>query len=466
MVEDLNADRLHGLLSLEMNSRSGTHPLVSHINKMQSNKRFARSAAMQEMVKKRQITPDGADWLTLRLDPYHDFTRPIAGYPDADTVDTIVSVRNYEYNVSKPAGALANWDAHIFTLPFDGAPFKLGTCTNGIYVESASTFDLGLVNIAKDDTGAPLWYTANPVVSANYSCVPVSDFSGVQDGLSRVIGMGLEIIDTTAAIYQQGALTAYRMPACNNTRTQIDYTDSTAVATGPLFVDLVSSPPSTVGEAVLYRTSTQWAAPEGAYMVVGQQGVENPFTLATKRSYIVANSTTMIGAGVACVTPAWWAVANAPPAVSSLAALPVVKPLNICQQGVFLSGLHNSATFKVRVRVYIERAPLHADTALIPLASPSAIYDYKALCLYSLLSSHLPACVPVGQNAKGDWWRTILDTIMKVVPVLYPSTAPIVGAIDVFRRNYNNQNNAKKAIEAAPKQNLAARARRQGVSSS
>jgi hypothetical protein len=382
---------------------------------------------MNNMIKTKQLTQDGADWLTLRLDPYHDFNRPIAGYPDADANDTIVMARNYEYNVSKPAGSAGNWSAHVFTLPLDYASFEQTTSTNARLVGNGEVFYLGLVNVAKDDTGCPLYMTADPVVSPNFSCASIDTFAGIEDGMSRVIGMGIEIIDTTSEMYKQGALTAYKMPITNDTHGTLGYTSLAGDLQAQAHARILTAPPSTVAEAILYRSSVQWETRDGAYMVVGQQGIQNPFETASREFVAITPDSEFDGVDVAMLSTVHALTAFQVPPLITTATSQVCKKINVTQSGIFLSDLANSATFKIRVRVYLERAPLRGEVDLIPLSSPSAPYDYKALALYSYLVSELPVCVPVSFNAKGDWWRWIVNTVAKLAPILGTVLTPIVG---------------------------------------
>lgn len=387
-----------------------------------------RAAYVSKLIQSKRITPDGADWLTLRLDPYHDFARPIAGYPDADAFDTIVSAYNYEYNVSKPAGAAANWDAHVFTLPFASSICSLGNITAGQFVQTADGHNMGLVNVAKDDAGGPLFPTAVPVASANFSMTRIDTFAGIEAGVSRVIGMGIEIIDTTAQLYKQGALTAYKMPTVRNISGNLGYLNTAGTLQTNLTVGLISAPPSTVAEAVLYRSSVQWETHEGCYMSVGQEGVVNDFATDTKGALAITTDGTFTPATPSLVTNVSATTAlQAPPILTSAVAADGLKRVNVTQSGVFLSGLHNDATFKVRVRVYVERAPERGDTDLIPLCSPSAPYDAKALELYSMAVTMLPVAVPVSFNAKGDWWKWIVKVLGEVAPILGGILTPVIG---------------------------------------
>lgn len=441
----LKANRLHGLSlrfswvslgCIVTSSSTGSHttvtlystkPLFLTMN-YSRGKKLDRADAINSMIARKQLTPDGADWLTLRMDPYHDFQRPVAGYPDADSYDTVVSARNYEFNVSAPAGSAGNWDAHIFTLPFDSVDLTSGSSVNAQYTATAATYNLGLVNVAKDDAGCPLFVTADPVVSANFECTRIDTFSGIEAGMSRIIGMGIEIIDTTAAMYKQGALTAYSMPTSKSCTSEMGYVNSAATGQYVASYDVIPAPPSTPAEAVLYRSTVQWEASKGAYMTVGQQGIENCFATSSRSLLLVTPDTTLSGTDVALATPIQPLTAlQAPPLITAGVSGSTCKRVNVTQNGIFLTGLANSGTFKVRTRVYLERAPQRGDSDLIPLATPSAAYDYKALALYSILKNELPICVPVDFNAKGDWWRWIVRTVGKLAPIIGTVAAPFVG---------------------------------------
>lgn len=384
-----------------------------------SKQATTRAKALSKLVAGGSLSPSGADWVTLRLDPYHDFERPIDGYPDADAFDTVVSVRNYEYNVSKPAGAAGNWDAHVFTLPVDAVAMSAGTCTSGQFVQTAETYTLGLVNVAKNDSGAVLFPTAVPVASANFSMAAIDNFNGIEFGLSRVIGMGLEIIDTTAELYKQGAATSYKMPCVTTTTNQLGYLNTAGTLQTQLDTHTVGPPPSSVAQAVLFRNSKQWEAKEGCYMVVGQQGVDNKFVASGRHSLTISSALNLYGTVPVLTTDvAALTALQAPPIMTAATTNTFCKFVNVTQSGVILSGLHNDATFKVRVRLYVERAPLRGETDLIPLASPSAQYDPRALALYSEICNMLPIAVPVSHNAAGDWWRAIARVVAQVAPII------------------------------------------------
>jgi hypothetical protein len=294
------------------------------------------------------------------------------------------------------------------------------------FVEGTDTYSLGLVNVAKADSGQPLFPTVDPVVATNFTMERVDAFAEVEDGLSRVIGFGIEVIDTTAQLSKQGSLCAYKMPTITDSTVEFGYLNNAGTAQTQRTHVNFTAPPSTVSEAILYRSSVQWEAKDGAYMTVGQEGVNNPFRSKRDCSTVIKGGSLAAGQAIA-TAPTLATAAQAPPLLTACTSGASNKFVSASQSGIFLSGLANTATFKIRVRVYVERAPLRGDTNLIPLATPSAAYDPAALVLYSRLVTELPVAVPVGFNAHGDWWRMIVNVLKKVIPIAGSIAAPILG---------------------------------------
>lgn len=401
------------------------------MNYSRGNKKANRGDTIQTLIASRQLTKDGANWLRLRMDPYHDLQEPVAGYPDSDSFDTVVSTLNYEYQLTKPVGSAGAWDAHIFVMPFDNATaVNLGGMVNGQFTASGTTYSHGLVTIAKDDTGGYLYPTAVPVASPNFSMTQMNTFVGVEAGLSRVIGMAIEVIDTTAKLYQQGTLTAYKMPSSAEVSKTVGFLNAAGTQQSQLDYSVIKSPPAMVDEAIIYRSSVTWDAPQGVYMVLGQNGIENQFQMARMSGVCITPIVNGAGATAALVSTAYPVTAlNAPPLLTGAYHNMAIKPVNVTQSGIFLTGLANAASFRVRCRVIVERAPLRGESDLIPLATPSAAYDSQALELYSILVSNLPIAVPVSFNAKGDWWRWILKAIGALAPTVGTFLTPIAGPV-------------------------------------
>jgi len=86
-------------------------------------------------------------------------------------------------------------------------------------------------------------------------------------GKCRVVGGGFEVINTTAPIYQQGTVTAYRSPQ-TFASTMIESTVATTPVVGlgfPATMHLMA--PSSPAAALLLPGSKQWPAARGSYSV-------------------------------------------------------------------------------------------------------------------------------------------------------------------------------------------------------
>lgn len=116
-----NAERLHGVQTAVMNSPPQPEDVsltfwtnsltMQKRNKQRTNYGNAKDF-LQSLADNHKITQDGKEWLTLALDPFHDYNKQVAGYPDADGSQTVVSCYQYQTDVSSVGGA--NWDCHIY----------------------------------------------------------------------------------------------------------------------------------------------------------------------------------------------------------------------------------------------------------------------------------------------------------------------------------------------------------------
>lgn len=433
-----NAERLHGAPtgSAMMNS-----PCVCCMSPDYNMKKVSRAEAiMDRLVSHHALSGEGRDWLTLSLDPFHDLDHPVAGYPDADTSKTLVSCYQYALDVSKPVNvSTATWDAHVFTMPFTGStgshvsyPGTTAPAVSKFVAQNPTVAtDRSFLNVEINNSGGSLYPRSGAEEQAanRWSLhLPVS--ATIFDGtMTRVIGMAFEIIDTTAEVYKQGALTAYRMP-----QMPVDggmyYEDLGNNLLGPMsHTVLYHSPPSTPAEAMLLGGTRQWDAQKGAYVVCTQNSVHNPLTMSGPKAGIV-------GAGnfrLAHASISAFAVEahNAPPALSMVNPSPMVHiPFNT--SGVMLTGLNAASTFRIKFKLYVESAPLPWQSDLVVLATPSAPYDPTTLEAYSKALTHVPVAVYASDNAMGDWFAGLADIVSKMalpVSTIAGSVFPFAPAI-------------------------------------
>jgi hypothetical protein len=176
--------------------------------------------------------------------------------------------------------------------------------------------------------------------------------------------------------------------------------------------------PSTAAIASNLHGTVAWEAAKGAYCVCTQQTVDNPLSGVFRQPVIrlekgaVASGEYFHGTKVTFSPPA------ATPSLILSSNNQKCFPFNT--HGVMVTGLNASSTLRVRLRVYVERAPGcgTVEQALAVLATPSAGFDSAALKVYSEVVARMPVAVPVDMNAWGDWWKVISGLIKTVaVPV-------------------------------------------------
>jgi hypothetical protein len=390
---------------------------------------------LDRVANRKLISSEGRDWLTLSLDPFHDLDHQVAGYPDADTSKTIVSCYQYALDIAKPANiTTATWDAHVFTLPFtgangyhDGASFL--TNADGTYMvigAAGHSSQRGILNVEINDAGVNLFPTSDAEANAATRTalrIPVS--SSIFDGsMTRVISCGFEVIDTTADVYKQGALTAYRMPQM---QAEGSYVLSNAAFVGKVAPSVAHTPPATVAQALSLCGTRQWQASQGAYVVCTQSSTQNPMRIATAKSRAIVNGSgkTAYGELTNCGSSN-----NVPPAVSVIEEKRTMSfPFNT--SGVFMTGLNALSTFRIKFKIYVETAPLPWQNDLVVLATPSAPFDPKTLELYSKALTHVPVAVIANDNDFGDWFAGIADIVGDLAGPVSAAMAPWTGGLTV-----------------------------------
>lgn len=409
------------------------------MDKMQLKQRKSKKTGPKQVIKDLlppgvKLTKEGMDWMVLATDPFHDLKREVAGYPDSDSINSVV--RCIQANVDLVAPGGANWDCHIFTLPITQTQaLAYGTNVNGKFVAAGAVnnLNIGMVNVFSGAVGSQLFAVNGTAPTYTFPTVATTEASQYQ---SRVIGLGLEVINTTAEVYRQGVVTCYRSP--NRADVGSLYYDDEKVidavkeqrGTYPSLN--ISPPPSSVADALLLKGTQQWEAKEGAYMAVALNSVDNPFR---KEKYTGVEMTTLTNMPLAGVTV---------PHNDDVTGIPYPKYQKECSittSGMFFTGLSPQTTLTLRVKLYLEIAPT-ANTAtqkeLANLANPSAPYDPEALVYYSRLMQTLPIATESKRNANGDWFKAVLKQLRKIVR---PGMKLLDKALPGTSAGFDNANN-------------------------
>jgi hypothetical protein len=358
------------------------------------------------------ITPDGTDWLSYVLDPFKDSERDAKGFPDMVQSRSVIQIVPQTISIGAPTSVTGTWDANVTLSPqvssvtmlnFPASPSRNILNTN---YAAPTTRTFGGLEIRSAAAGTAL----TPSTITNNVPLPASYFP---QGNIRVIGMAMEIHNTTADINKQGSVCVYRDQAPSVDSSFSGFYASVGVATAAFAnfgsVELQQTPtvPESLASARILGNAKQWEAEKGCYVVA---------TLANDRNRPLAADTLQVMPVMYDEAGNVWSIPNLTtllyttgPSISSPNPTnpPLFTPFNL--SGAYFTGLSNQTTLTIDVKWIVEKFPNHDNTNLVVLAKKSPMFDPLALEMYARIADALPAGVPVCENAIGDWIETIAD---------------------------------------------------------
>jgi hypothetical protein len=370
---------------------------------------------------KHGITRDGARWLLLALDPFHDESTPVAGYPDSNGGQSIVLCHQ---GVASLSGAAA-YDFLMWNNPILMSNGLLGSAvdrSNSTLISYESTPPTAVVvaagQVHQCDTGGEIVPYASAVAAwapGNFVDYQFGNVTLTNHAVpARMIACGFEVIDTTAEIAKQGSIVVGRQNSGLATKGAYRFADNDAADATANYKTLAwQGPPPAVAFALKQRTSKTWLLKQGAYCTCTLAGIENPVEgVSCNRAYFeTTDNSGATGHGI-CNH------------LSGAVYMPLCRPAPWNLSFAYGVGTAAAGTYNIVWRCYTEYFP----SAMHPLAeqsSPSAGYDLKALQLYSEMVNVIPAGTPVRNNASGDWWRGILRIIEATAPTLGMLVEPV-----------------------------------------
>jgi hypothetical protein len=421
---------------------------------------------LDRLVGSRTMTQEGMEWLICATDPFHDDKIRCPGYPDMSTVNSVVQTFTSTKSYSAPSGQTAPWDLHVGFLPAStpqgvhasGSPGKnnfvpWGMLPGGI-LTSKNAVAAGPAlypgyNAIVEPTSGNAWYLDSAAINDGGLAIPAKYCSGH----FRLIGGGIECVNTTADLYKGGSLTAYRSPSeremgvvttnvsvggtttststiTATTVTKLQKTDSrkeifeeaNVNLTLAYPVEVVSTFPTTQAEAALFTDSRTWAAEDGCYSVLTQADIENPYTQLVGGEVLVAYSMDASsfqtgqssGAQQNVYLSNWYDGSNS----FSYFGQSASQALPFSQCGFVLAGLNPNSTIQLTQRLFFERIPSTLEPDLLAMAQVPPAHDAVAVEIYSRVLAAMPVAVPVSENPLGEWFNSILDSIKSVAPKL------------------------------------------------
>jgi len=432
---------------------------------------------LRGLCEEKLITREACDWLKFALDPFHDFELPdLKGYPDVSTEPSVCVKVRQSLEVSAPPGVGAddNWDCHIVLSPVDyshnNGPGLLGCGQGtaipqgeggvngrpaGCFVQPFSGYgatgrmDGLLVNsVPSVSTNGENWtYTPGhcpPTGAAGYELQGLHldnylDFEETDLGVYRILYSGFEVVNTTAQIYKQGAVTVYEYG--NSNETAVAWRDSVGATPGdvtdnPRPCTFFRTPPNTIAEAKIMPGSHTWQAQDGCYNTAKFQS-DNPFQGITGRNFIFCQNVPKgpLAAGMnQPASTAQGAGSFGSPGMSaqSSSACAATHLSRMSTTGAYFTGLSGRSTLFITWKIGIERLPSACKPTFLALAQPSASFDPSALVLYNLVANALPPGCPQGYNDAGKWFKWITERVQDAIPRIYPvvrTAAMLAGAM-------------------------------------
>lgn len=408
---------------------------------------------MTDTIKRMHLTSTGKDWVTLALDPFHDYEVPIQGKPDQYAGNTVVKLIKKKVTIRAPPvpqehDVPQTWSVNVCSLPLgvtaDARQFEHEFLSSARHIAvGPDALNVGTVVVSSYNDGhhvggGPNLITAFPQNGISGPHTEDADYATMQSysytdddhsSMSRLIGGGFEIHNDTASLTAQGNVTCYTQPQEVSMPYLVELgsneVDSdTKIGLGRVF----RTPPTTPSEAASLVNSHSWTAKQGCLVPfrLDLNSRDADFTPATTNHAVMryadhqgSQSSGLVSRSLGHLS--YEKVHYATPVGNN-------RFCGIETSGAFFSGLSPETVLTLDIRFLVEVAPTFANASLVSLASPSAPFDPAALACYAHCVAGLPAGVPVAMNAKGDWWRMVNKVARNIAPVI-STINPKVGAI-------------------------------------
>jgi len=362
-----------------------------------------------------RIYPKAKEWATVCLDPYHDYSVSLEGCPDKQTGRSYVRVHNQAVSVSPTA------DGDNLSIHFTGLhSADSWTPANSVVYQDALNQKISCVNIMRSASAAEPNYAGLFTGSTDL----VAKFSTALDAQvpSRLIAIGLEVHDMTAALYKKGTITATHLQGAIQ-HIDVLRTIDEPVGTSLLIErqDCVQAVPGTLSKLQSYPAVLTLPASKGAYIVGRMYGPRKPVLTSGTNTNVNAHAWAIPEMALSQVTY----MRGATNTDSELNYESGATHSGFDGFYLRLTGLPIEGQYRITLRTVIEYFPDPFDSTSLGIATMSPPYCPDIFQSYHQVVTSLPTCVPVGSNASGDYWRAIISVAKRVAPVFISHIAPI-----------------------------------------
>lgn len=367
------------------------------------------------------LTKDGYDWLVSAVDPFHDFERPIEGAPDIESSRSFTR----RFNQSVTVGATADDDyitidffgshgvkANFFPWGADASPDTV--TSTGVEVYPVTVLRT-IAAVGEPTVGELYATTATLLAGFNTTQSPTI--------MSRIISMGIEVTDITPSLYKKGTIYCTHVNGAAQTKAirQIHTAD--------------------VGQPAVYfhpplpTNTSQMVAIPGTYVGRCADGLYTQGRIGNIVRPTQCEIYNNNGALSGCFSDHPVLSYADPTAPRSEMYQPCSNTgdavnleyfyhrYNWSDSGfqpfrIVCSGLSEYTTLQISLRLTVEYFPTPTHLFECGLATFSPSYDPLAFVAYHAIVSQLPFGVPVGMNAKGEFWNMVRAAAARVADFL------------------------------------------------
>lgn len=400
------------------------------------------AALDRHLAKFPKLSAKGREFLKMTLDPFHDNEFQPCGWPDKLGMPSVVREMKQSMDLAYPVGNASFpgglWDCYVVLQPWlNAVAFRSTNRTNNVIT---TTVDPGPESIG----GVQAWATNSHVDFAFGGSAgpnPPIPLIGtleiapeISQGAGRLVGFGIEAVNTTADIYKQGLVTNWRAPEPYGEASTFSWPSGVLGNDRSLSCAEMRYPPQNSASALLYKGAKQWDACDGSYMIGTFLADENPPVMVnyTQPYFTVAGTeedqTTVEGVVGSLNTTEIWI----PDTVSTAGlerAQPAMKIYPINQMGMIFTGLSQQTTVTIRFTYFYESFPSITQNQVVTLARDNTPYDRIALSYLTAVYRRMPVAVPVKENFDGEWWANVVEWLGTVAGIATTAFGlPEVGA--------------------------------------
>lgn len=332
-------------------------------------------------------------------DPYHDRNLRISGYPDGKPTTSAIKRITAQTTVTCPFVLAPGevWDFHVFSTPLHyKTDFKVSNMSSGFLQQSATptVYTFGPVNIIYRKYSSGNVITGQSVVAlgnANSSSTMSS---------TRTVSLGFELHNTTAELYKEGAITAYRSNPISD-RVDASYSVPT-LPNERISLTHICTVPDNITQVNQMPNSRTWEAAAGIY------SVPLPAPNNTFETCLPLN----VGFSVGTLTNSY--MTNIVPGAAYTVSW---SPLS-CTGAMSSKFPTTNTQLVLDFRQVLEEMPSPYSEGALTYSSTAPEADLLFLKLYKRMYNTIEPGVPVSFNSAGEWFRRIISLAKDNLPAL------------------------------------------------